>query len=146
MPSWHSAYCRRYTESFASRYTWLMSIWRQHLIQLTDSLCGRRCKELEQLPISLSTSFNRCVKVPAHVFGMQANFRHYFTQHPESRQGCILAPALFCRAMDIIMGHARDAAGLQLGNGLLRLQTCTTLTTWQCWWRNQNSCIMRYLR
>ena len=28
----------------------------------------------------------------------------------EVRQGCILAPALFCRAMDIIMGHVAEAA------------------------------------
>ena len=32
------------------------------------------------------------------------------------RQGCVLAPALFCRAMDIIMSHVANVTGLNLGD------------------------------
>ena len=31
------------------------------------------------------------------------------------RQGCILAPALFCRAMDFIMDHVSRKVGIQVG-------------------------------
>jgi len=31
------------------------------------------------------------------------------------RQGCVLAPALFCRAMDFIMDHASPKVGIQVG-------------------------------
>jgi len=30
------------------------------------------------------------------------------------RQGCVLAPALFCRAMDIIMSHVANVTGMNL--------------------------------
>ena len=31
------------------------------------------------------------------------------------RQGCVLAPALFCRAMDFIMEHVSRKVGIQVG-------------------------------
>ena len=33
------------------------------------------------------------------------------------RQGCVLAPALFCRAMDFIMDHVSQQIGIQVGTG-----------------------------
>jgi len=38
-----------------------------------------------------------------------------FSSTSDVRQGCVLAPALFCRAMDFIMDHVSRKVGIQVG-------------------------------
>ena len=43
-------------------------------------------------------------------------------------QGCVLAPALFCRAMDFIMDHVSPKVGIQVGQHSYTAVSYTHLT------------------
>ena len=63
---------------------------------------------LLDLIIDLHTATFASVRVAGHLSTS-------FTTTSGVRQGCVLAPALFCRAMDIIMKHVSRKAGIQVG-------------------------------